>query len=64
MLGPIVMYASGPKKGQLVAPDVEAWFQQDRYQGAPHLVAQWADNHNELAQSWVSADPSHAQYIT
>jgi len=23
-----------------------------------------ADNHNELAQSWVSADPSHAQYIT
>jgi len=64
MLGPIVKYASGPKKGQLVAPDVEAWFQQDRYQGAPHLVAQWADNHNELAQSWVSADPSHAQYIT
>jgi K+-transporting ATPase ATPase C chain len=64
MLGPIVTYASGPKKGQLVAPDVEAWFQQDRYQGNPHLVAQWADNHNELTQSWVSADPSHAQYIT
>jgi potassium-transporting ATPase KdpC subunit len=64
MLGPIVTYASGPKKGQLVAPDVEAWLQQDRYQGAPHIVAQWADNHNELAQSWVSADPSHAQYIT
>ena len=57
MLGPIVKYASGPKKGQLVAPDVEAWFQQDRYQGNPHLVAQWADNHNELAQTWVSADP-------
>src|SRR5208337_4255173 len=62
-LGPIVKYASGPKKGQLVAPDLEAWFQQDRYQGNPHIVAQWADNHNELAQSWVSADPSHAQYI-
>jgi potassium-transporting ATPase KdpC subunit len=64
MLGPIVKYSSGPKQGQLVAPDVEVWFQQDRFQGQPHIVAQWADNHNELAQSWVSADPSHAQYIT
>jgi potassium-transporting ATPase KdpC subunit len=63
-LGPIVRYANEPKKGQLVAPDVEAWFQQDRYQGSPHIVAQWADMHNELAQSWVSADPSHAPYIT
>ena len=63
-LGPIVKYASGAKKGQLVAPDVEAWFQQDRFQGNPHIVAQWADNHNELAQTWVSADPSHAPYIT
>ena len=64
MLGPIVKYQSGPKAGQLVAPDIEAWFQGDRYQGNPHLVAQWADNHNELAQNWVSADPSHAQYIS
>lgn len=63
MLGPIVKYQGGPKAGQLAAPDVEAWFQQDRYQGSPHFVAQWADNHNELAQSWVSADPSHAKYI-
>jgi potassium-transporting ATPase KdpC subunit len=63
-LGPIVKYASGAKKGQLVAPDVEAWFQQDRYQANPHVVAQWADNHNELAQSWVNADPSHSPYIT
>jgi potassium-transporting ATPase KdpC subunit len=64
MLGPIVTYASGPKKGQLVAPDIESWFAQDRFEGSPHIVAQWADNHNELAQSWVSADPTHAQYIT
>src|SRR5271167_3891561 len=63
-LGPIVKYESGAKAGQLVAPDIEAWFQLDQYQGAPHLVAQWADNHNELAQGWVSADPAHAQYIT
>ncbi len=63
-LGPIVKYKSGPEAGQLVAPDVEAWFQKDQYQGQPHLVAQWADNHNELAQGWVSADPTHAQYVT
>lgn len=63
MLGPIVKYASGPKKDQLVAPDIEAWFQQDQFQGSPHLVAQWADNHNELAQSWVGADPTHAPYV-
>ena len=64
MLGPIVKYKSGPQAGQLVAPDVEAWFQKDQFQGQPHLVAQWADNHNGLAQGWVSADPTHAQYIT
>ncbi len=64
MLGPIVKYKSGPEAGQLVAPDVEAWFQKDQYQGQPHLVAQWADNHNELAQGWVSADPTHAQSVT
>jgi K+-transporting ATPase ATPase C chain len=63
MLGPIVKYKSGAKAGQLAAPDVEAWFQQDRYQGKANIVAQWADNHNELAQSWVSADPSHVQYV-
>lgn len=63
MLGPIVKYSGGSKAGQLVAPDVEAWFRADRYQGQPHIVAQWADNHNEVAQAWVSADPTHAQYI-
>jgi potassium-transporting ATPase KdpC subunit len=62
-LGPIVKYASGPKAGQLVAPDIEAWFQQDRYQGSPHIVAQWADAHNELAQAWVTAGPTHATYV-
>src|ERR1700685_4032352 len=45
-LGPIVKYKSGPKAGQLVASDVEQWFQQDQFQGKPHLVAQWADAHN------------------
>ncbi|MBV8773215.1 MAG: potassium-transporting ATPase subunit C [Deltaproteobacteria bacterium] len=62
-LGPIVKYKSGPKAGQPVAPDIETWFQQDRYMGQPHIVAQWADAHNTVAQAWVSADPAHAQYI-
>jgi K+-transporting ATPase ATPase C chain len=62
-LGPIVKYAAGPKTGQLVAPDVEAWFQMDQYQGAPRLLAQWADMHNSLASAWVSADPSHGAYV-
>src|ERR1700687_3533930 len=62
-LGPIVKYKSGSKAGQLVAPDIEAWFQQDSFGGQPHIVAQWADAHNAAAQGWVSADPSHAKYI-
>jgi potassium-transporting ATPase KdpC subunit len=62
-LGPIVKYDGGPKAGQLVAPDVEAWFQQDRFQGEPHLVAQWADAHNSLAQAWVKADPGNHDFV-
>ena len=62
-LGPIVKYKSGPKAGQLVAPDIEAWFQQDQYMGQAHIVAQWADAHNSLAQAWVTADPTHGQYV-
>src|SRR5258707_7106665 len=62
-LGPIVKYKSGLKAGQLVAPDIEAWFQQDSAGGQPHIVAQWADAHNAAAQGWVSADPSHAKFI-
>src|SRR6266481_3543615 len=28
-IGPVAVYRSGPKAGQLVAADIEAWFQQD-----------------------------------
>jgi K+-transporting ATPase ATPase C chain len=62
-LGPIVVYSDGPKKGQQIAPDIEAWFQQDKFGGQPHIVAQWDDAHNELAQGWVSADPTHGAYV-
>src|ERR1700741_2716171 len=59
----IVKYTSGAKAGQLLAPDIETWFQQDKFQGNPHIVAQWADLHNAVAQAWVSADPTHGQYV-
>jgi K+-transporting ATPase ATPase C chain len=62
-LGPIVKYQSGPKAGKLVAPDIETWFQQDKFQGNPHLVAQWADLHNAVAQAWVTGDPTHGPYV-
>jgi K+-transporting ATPase ATPase C chain len=63
-LGPIVKYQGGPKDGQLVAPDIEAWFQKDQYQGSPSVVSQWADAHNSLAQAWVTGDPTHSTYVS
>ena len=62
-IGPIATYRGGPKAGQLVGSDVEAWFQRDRFQGQPHIVAQWADAHNALAQAWVKADPANAAFV-
>jgi len=62
-LGPIVNYRSGPKVGQPVAPDIELWFRKDVFQGAPHIVAQWAELHNSLAQAWVTGDTAHAAYV-
>jgi potassium-transporting ATPase KdpC subunit len=62
-LGPIVNYSDGPKKGQPVAPDVERWFQADRFGGKSGIVAQWADAHNSIAQAWVTGDPSHGAYV-
>jgi len=59
----VATYSDGPKKGQAVAADVEAWFQADKFGGQPGIVAQWADAHNSLAQAWVAADPTHAAYI-
>jgi K+-transporting ATPase ATPase C chain len=62
-LGPIVKYRSGSKAGQLVAADIESWFQKNQFQGRPHLAAQWADLHNSLAQAWVKADPKNNTYV-
>ena len=62
-LGPIVSYRGGAKAGQPVAPDVEAWFRKDVFQGKPGIVGQWADLHASLAQAWVAADPKNGPYV-
>ncbi|MDR3556814.1 MAG: potassium-transporting ATPase subunit C [Syntrophobacteraceae bacterium] len=62
-LGPVATYKSGPKAGQLVAPDVESWFKAGKFQGKPGIVAQWADLHNSLAQAWVKTDTAHGDYV-
>ncbi|MGD1018170.1 MAG: potassium-transporting ATPase subunit C [Verrucomicrobiia bacterium] len=63
-LGPIVTYKGGAKDGKPVAPDIEAWFQLDQFQGGSNIVAQWADAHNSVAQGWVTGDPSHTAYVS
>jgi K+-transporting ATPase ATPase C chain len=62
-LGPIVKYGGGPKKGQPVGPDIEAWFQKDEFNHQPGIVSQWADLHPTLAQNWVKADKLNAEYV-
>lgn len=63
LIGPNVTYSAGPKVGQPVAPDIEAWFQANKFQGKPGIVGQWADMHSTLALAWVNADPTHAAYV-
>ncbi|MCC7418924.1 MAG: potassium-transporting ATPase subunit C [Planctomycetaceae bacterium] len=62
-LGPIVKYGAGPRKGQLVGPDIEKWFQEDRYGGKSGIVAQWAEMHSGFAANWAKADPLNGAYI-
>jgi K+-transporting ATPase ATPase C chain len=65
-LGPIVKYRDGAKKGQLVGPDVEAWFrEQDRSTppGQVGLVGRWAGQHPAAAQNWVKADKLNTEYV-
>ncbi len=64
-LGPIVKYRSGPKKGQLAGPDIDAWFQKDRFKDQPGIVAQWAAMHSAsgIPQNWIKADKLNAEYV-
>ena len=52
-IGPLATYKSGPNAGKPASPDIETWFQQDKFGGNPSIVAQWADAHNGVAQAWV-----------
>ncbi|MFZ1978322.1 MAG: potassium-transporting ATPase subunit C [Bacteroidota bacterium] len=63
-LGPIVKYSDGPKAGQLIASDIEDWFQHDTYQANPHIVGQWAAMHTSDAQAWVNTDSLHGAYVS
>ena len=44
---------AAPNAGKPVGPDIESWFQQDKFGGNSSIVAQWADTHNSIAQAWV-----------
>ena len=62
-LGPIVRYgkgavSDGKTPGELVGPDIEQWFRQDRYRDASGLVqtgivAAWASQHAAVAEGWI-----------
>jgi K+-transporting ATPase ATPase C chain len=58
-LAPLVKYGKGPRKGELVAPDVVKWFRADR----PNLVAEWATSHNGVAQAWVKSEDAAKDYV-
>jgi K+-transporting ATPase ATPase C chain len=57
-LGPMVRYGKGAEKdgkkpGDLVGPDIEKWFQQDRFQNKAGIVSQWASLHSSVAAGWI-----------
>jgi K+-transporting ATPase ATPase C chain len=67
-LGPIVKYASGPKKGHLVGDDIQSWFQKDKFKDQSGkeksgIVAQWAALHSTVAQNWIKGDKLNTAYV-
>jgi K+-transporting ATPase ATPase C chain len=48
LIAPVARYASGPKKGELAGPDVEAWFREK-----PDRTKVWAEQYPTLASSWL-----------
>src|SRR5579859_303194 len=57
-LGPVLKYGDGPRKGKLIARDVEDWFQT-----RPNIVAEWAEAHEGVAKAWVNADDKHKDAV-
>jgi K+-transporting ATPase ATPase C chain len=56
-------YALRDRVAQQLAPDLERWFQEDRFGGKPGIVAQWATAHPAIAKNWVKADKLNADYV-
>jgi potassium-transporting ATPase KdpC subunit len=68
LLGPVARYASGPKKGDLVGPDIDAWFAAKTdptkvKPGEDDLVTVWARDYPTLAGAWVGLDPENKKYV-
>ena len=53
-LGPIVRYQGKSPTGKTVQEDLVGWFKTK-----PNLVAEWAKEHEGVAQKWVDADDKH-----
>jgi K+-transporting ATPase ATPase C chain len=63
-LGPIVRYGAGSaRKGQLVGPDIEAWFQNHPLKDDNGIVAQWAQAYPSAAKTWVQDEKANAAYV-
>jgi K+-transporting ATPase ATPase C chain len=63
-LGPIVKYGSkSSKKGQLVGPDIEKWFQTHESKDGKGIVAQWAEAYPSAAATWVKDDKANTAYV-
>ena len=62
-LGPIARYRSGNKAHRLVGPDIEKWFQQNRFGQKLGIVAQWAEAHSAVARAWATSDNANSDAI-
>jgi K+-transporting ATPase ATPase C chain len=62
-LGLIAVYKTGSKAGQSVGPDIDQWFQRDKFLDQAHLVTQWASLHPSAARSWVNADAVRIAHV-
>jgi potassium-transporting ATPase KdpC subunit len=63
-LGPIVRYGSkSAKKGQLVGPDIEKWFQTYASKDGKAIVAEWAETYPSAASTWVKHDKANTAYV-
>jgi K+-transporting ATPase ATPase C chain len=63
-LGPIVKYGGkSPKKGQLVGPDIEKWFQIHESKHGKGIVAQWAGTYPSAASTWLKDDKANTAYV-